>query len=264
MAGDLEQAPRYPNLRAHPFNYPSRPSRSPLSVGELSSLGALNHPRKRQESLFALRLAERWARAAPIPRNAAPVSAIAAQRFPTGSDAGGHAPRTTTAPPVVARCTPAALAASAPTHVGVVVARLAPLADPRHRPVAATRRARNSGAIPVLCATPNASPARTVPSEPAVPTSSAKTTASAISSVTAPSNQATLPSAPAAATPPPSFRKSPGQRAGHRPGRGSRPRDDATLRPRPYTRPYTRAPKCHQGLDKINLTKHKRRSSRPI
>jgi hypothetical protein len=50
MAGDLEQAPRYPNLRAHPFNYPSRPSRSPLSVGELSSLGALNHPRKRQES----------------------------------------------------------------------------------------------------------------------------------------------------------------------------------------------------------------------
>src|SRR5208283_3984342 len=50
MAGDLEQAPRYPNLRAHPFNYPSRPSRSPLSVGELPSLGVLSHPRKRQES----------------------------------------------------------------------------------------------------------------------------------------------------------------------------------------------------------------------
>jgi hypothetical protein len=31
---------------------------------------------------------------------------------------------------------------------------------------------------------------------------------------------------------PPSFRKSPGQRGGHRPGRGSRPRDDASLRPR--------------------------------
>jgi hypothetical protein len=52
MAGDLEQAPRYPNLRAHPFNYPSRPSRSSLSVGELPSLGALSHPRKRQESLY--------------------------------------------------------------------------------------------------------------------------------------------------------------------------------------------------------------------
>src|SRR5208283_2625836 len=50
MAGDIEHAPRYPNLRAHPFNYPSRPSRSPLSVGELPSLGVLSHPRKRQES----------------------------------------------------------------------------------------------------------------------------------------------------------------------------------------------------------------------
>jgi hypothetical protein len=34
------------------------------------------------------------------------------------------------------------------------------------------------------------------------------------------------------ATLPPSFRKSPGQRGGHRPGRGSRLRDDASLRPR--------------------------------
>src|SRR2546430_7762346 len=44
------------------------------------------------------------------------------------------------------------------------------------------------------------------------------------------SNQAALPSAPAATTLPPSFRTSPGQREGHRPGRGSRPRDDANLR----------------------------------
>ena len=35
-----------------------------------------------------------------------------------------------------------------------------------------------------------------------------------------------------AETLPPSFRKSPGQRGGHRPGRGSRRRDDASLRPR--------------------------------
>jgi len=40
-----------------------------------------------------------------------------------------------------------------------------------------------------------------------------------------------LPSPPAAATLPPSFRKSPGQRGGHRPARGSPPRDDASLRP---------------------------------
>ena len=31
---------------------------------------------------------------------------------------------------------------------------------------------------------------------------------------------------------PPSFRRSPGQRAGHQPGRGFRSRDDASLRPR--------------------------------
>jgi len=37
-----------------------------------------------------------------------------------------------------------------------------------------------------------------------------------------PSNQASLPSALAAATLPPSSSKSPGQRGGHRPGRGSR------------------------------------------
>jgi hypothetical protein len=45
-------------------------------------------------------------------------------------------------------------------------------------------------------------------------------------------NQASLPSPPAAETLLPSFRKSPGQRGGHRPGRCSRPRDDAILRPR--------------------------------
>src|SRR5271165_3014720 len=41
----------------------------------------------------------------------------------------------------------------------------------------------------------------------------------------------TLPSAPTAATRLPSFRKSPGRREVHRPGRGSRPRDGASLRP---------------------------------
>jgi len=46
------------------------------------------------------------------------------------------------------------------------------------------------------------------------------------------SNQASRPSAPAPATLPPSFRKSPGRRGGHRPGRSSRSRDDASLRPR--------------------------------
>jgi hypothetical protein len=40
-----------------------------------------------------------------------------------------------------------------------------------------------------------------------------------------------LPSSPAAETLAPSFRGSPGQRGGHRPSRGSRPRDDASLRP---------------------------------
>jgi hypothetical protein len=50
-----------------------------------------------------------------------------------------------------------------------------------------------------------------------------------------PSNQASVPLAPAAATLPPSFRKSPGQRGGHRPGGGSQPRDGASLRP-PYCR----------------------------
>jgi len=47
-----------------------------------------------------------------------------------------------------------------------------------------------------------------------------------------PSNQAWLPGALAVETPPPSFRKSPGQRRGHLLGRGSQPHDDASLRPR--------------------------------
>src|SRR6267154_6625133 len=45
-----------------------------------------------------------------------------------------------------------------------------------------------------------------------------------------PSNQASLPPAPTAETLPPSFRKSPGQRGEHRPGRGFPPRDDVSLR----------------------------------
>ena len=57
---------------------------------------------------------------------------------------------------------------------------------PPHRPVAATKRARNSAATPPSCATPNASPPPTVPSAPAAPTSPGKTTASAISSLTPP------------------------------------------------------------------------------
>jgi len=73
-----------------------------------------------------------------------------------------------------------------------------------------------------------------------------------------PSNQASLPSAPAAATLPPSFRKSHGQRGGHRPGRGSRPRDDASLRPRALhddrsTRPMWR----WWNTEGVALPKHK-------
>jgi hypothetical protein len=47
-----------------------------------------------------------------------------------------------------------------------------------------------------------------------------------------PSNQASLPSALPAATLPSSFRRSPGQRGGHPPARGSRPSDDAGRHPR--------------------------------
>ena len=49
--------------------------------------------------------------------------------------------------------------------------------------------------------------------------------------MTTTSNQASPPSAPAPATLPPSFHTSPTQRGGHRPGRSSRSRADATLRP---------------------------------
>ena len=44
MAGDSEQAPRYPNLRAHLFHFSSRSSHCLLSFGELPSPGDFSYP----------------------------------------------------------------------------------------------------------------------------------------------------------------------------------------------------------------------------